>query len=200
MADDGRAPKRFRPCKVCVSTKGTKGRRIVKSVPVKVNKYCRVSNKPVDSSCEAESDSLSLATEEISIDKDIVENKTAAQLSKHHLRRVKEYNSWEDIRKGLLQARIEEEAFSCETIKCVECLESLAICRCQDCGPRQMFCLDCAKQLHEKRNYFHSLEIFKVCSRFFVIRYECNSLMFPVCSLLCKIDKMSSLQFQFYQT
>ena len=61
------------------------------------------------------------------------------------------------MREALLQARIEHEAFSGET-NCVECQANLAVCRCQDCGPRQLFCLDCAKQLHEHEIIFAVLK------------------------------------------
>ena len=163
--------KRFKPCKVRVNTKGTKGRTITRRVPLKVNHYS--SNSVVSSSGESvhEANSLSLTTEEPTIGYD---TDGSAQLSRHHLRRVKEYSSWEVMREALLQARIEHEAFSGEA-DCVECQANLAVCRCQDCGPRQLFCLDCAKQLHETRNYFHCLEIFKVNRSFFVI---CSVIMY----------------------
>ena len=87
------------------------------------------SNSVVSSSGESvhEADSLSLTTEEPSIGHD---TDRSAQLSRHHLRRVKEYSSWEVMREALLQARIEHElAFSGEA-NCVECQANLAVCRC----------------------------------------------------------------------
>ena len=158
--------KRFKPCKVRVNTKDTKGRTITRRVPLKINSYSLISSNLVSSSGESVcgADSLSFTTEEPSASQDVGVG-GSAQLSRHHLRRVKEYNSWEVMREALLQARIEEEAFSGEA-NCVECQGNLAVCRCQDCGPRQLFCLDCAKKLHATRNYFHCLEIFQVNSHF----------------------------------
>ena len=75
--------KRFKPCKVRVNTKGTKGKTITRRVPLKVDNYS--SNSVVSSSGVHEADSLSLTTEEPSIGHD---TDGSAQLSRHHLRRV----------------------------------------------------------------------------------------------------------------
>ncbi|XP_028409444.1 uncharacterized protein LOC114532053 [Dendronephthya gigantea] len=91
---------------------------------------------------------------------DVWDDQAFSGLSRYHLRRVKEYHSWEDVRGSFLQARIEEEAFCDESI-CIECYNNFAVCRCVDCGPRQLFCINCAKTIHEQRNVFHLLEIFK---------------------------------------
>ena len=61
--------------------------------------------------CEA--DSLSFSTEEPSVSQDVGVG-GSSQLSRHHLRRVRGYNNWEVMKEALLQARIEEEAFSGE--------------------------------------------------------------------------------------
>ena len=45
----------------------------------------------------------------------------------------------------------------------------MAVCRCQDCGPEQHFCLDCATSLHNNRNNFHVLELWKVIHYIIVI-------------------------------
>ena len=103
--------KRFKPCKVRVNTKDTKGRTITRRVPLKINSYSLISSNLVSSSGESVcgADSLSFTTEEPSASQDVGVG-GSAQLSRHHLRRVKEYNSWEVMREALLQARIEEEA------------------------------------------------------------------------------------------
>ena len=162
MADRTRPQtKRFKSSKIRVNTKSTRSRTIKRNVVVKINKFCRTTT-----SSEPRSPVIEDNLEEPSCDPDCsyeveINSEKPSGLSKHHLRRVKEYNSWEGIRESLLQTRVEEEAFSCETV-CIECNTNYAVCRCVECGPRQFFCHDCAKLVHEKRNYFHLLETYKV--------------------------------------
>lgn len=167
MADRTRPPaKRFKSCKVRVHTKSTRGRTIKRNVVVKVNNVCRKATlsqprSPCIEDMELEEPCCDPCGYE-------VENEKPTRLSKHHLRRVKEFNSWEGIRESLLQTRVEEEAFSCETA-CIECNTNTAVCRCMECGPRQFFCHDCVKLLHENRNYFHLLETYKVFKCFLYV-------------------------------
>ena len=162
--------KRFKPCKIRVRTKSTKGRTITKIVRVKAANYNRLDNSNVTSLgvesfvfMEESFDSTCSSPNPSSYE--VPKNEKPGGLSKHHLRRVKEYNSWEVSRESLLQARIEEEAFSNGTV-CIECHVNIAVCRCVDCGSRQYLCMDCAKVIHEKRNHFHLLEIYQVCNCF----------------------------------
>ena len=168
MADRQGRLKRFKTCKICVNTRSTKGKKVSRSISLKANKYIRRPGGNVN------------VVSDISASEELGEgfnNPTATgttssvstSLSRHHLRRIKENNSWIAIRQNILQGRLEEEAFVCDSegwTECVECHKNAAICRCLDCGSNQYFCLDCSKSLHEKRNHFHLLETFKVCRLF----------------------------------
>lgn len=167
MADRPRLPtKRFKSSKIRVHTKSARGRTIKRNVAVKISKF---SHTPTLS--EPRSAVIEDNLEEPSCDPDIeINNEKPSGLSKYHLRRVKEYSSWEAIRESLLQTRVEEEAFSCATV-CIECATNIAVCRCVECGPRQFFCHDCAKLVHEKRHYFHVLETYKVFMFFILYKF-----------------------------
>ena len=94
---------------------------------MKINKFCRTAT-----SSEPRSPVIEDNLEEQSCDPDCsyeveINSEKPSGLSKHHLRRVKEYNSWEGIRESLLQTRVEEEAFSCETA-CVHRMQHKLCC------------------------------------------------------------------------
>ena len=156
--------KRFKACKIRVHTKSTSGEKIIRNVRLRAENFCRRKEDMFRKTSSADNDKIQSQTEDFDMSDDEAVGKDAQQdgLTKYLSRRVKEYNSWEEVRQSLLHARIEEEAFSSDTM-CVECCNSLAVCRCMECGPRQYFCMDCASALHEKRNYFHVLQAFKVC-------------------------------------
>ncbi|XP_028403401.1 uncharacterized protein LOC114526098 [Dendronephthya gigantea] len=164
MAEQSRRMKRFKPSKVRVKTQCTSGKKIVRSITVQTTPS--VSEEP------EEDNNLNLANNAIGESTyfaDTFENALSegneAQgqveqqtLSKHHQRRVKEFNKWEAVREQLLKAVVEEEVIS--SLTCFACPNE-AVCRCLDCGPRQFFCLDCIKIEHHEKNYFHIPEIHK---------------------------------------
>ena len=169
MADRGHRAKRFKACKVRVHTQSTRGKKTTRSVRVKATTYHRPERTDIGSLASLEESNtqssmwcrldttISSQRQELESEEPKLDNQGG--LSKHHQRRVKEESLI--VRESLLKARIEEEAFSMASQTCVTCAIP-AICRCVDCGPRQYFCLDCAKMLHNERNYFHILETYKV--------------------------------------
>ena len=70
--------------------------------------------------------------------------------------------NWEKVREKLLNSYIEEQHLP-DNVNCVNCQKSIATTRCEYCGPRQYFCVECARALHVNRNKFHVLEQWKVC-------------------------------------
>ena len=70
--------------------------------------------------------------------------------------------NWEKVREKLLNSYIEEQHLP-DNVNCVNCQKSIATTRCEYCGPRQYFCVGCARALHVNRNKFHVLEQWKVC-------------------------------------
>ncbi|XP_028416029.1 uncharacterized protein LOC114539593 [Dendronephthya gigantea] len=157
-----RVVKRLHSCKIRVKTKSTTGKKFSRAIPPLANRYSRLSDNTPGTNVNTEPDVFSSEDFNDNVDTfDKTHKATYPFLSKHHQRRIKENNSWNAIRQSLLEARLEEEAFDSDTERCVACQKNHACCRCLECGPRQYFCLDCAKSTHEYRNYFHQLEIFK---------------------------------------
>jgi hypothetical protein len=102
MADRQGLLKRFKACKIRVNT------RFSKAVSLKADKYV----SRTGSKCNAEPDIL--ASEELGETFDNPTGATESQgtsLSKHHLRHIKENDSWIAIRQNILQGRLEGEAF-----------------------------------------------------------------------------------------
>lgn len=86
-------------------------------------------------------------------------NFTTASVSER--RKIAASSNWGKIRDVLLTARIEESSFP-EESNCVVCRNNVASIRCENCGPRQYFCMKSTQEIHEKRNKFHVLEQWQV--------------------------------------
>ena len=160
MADRGvKRIKRFKPCKIRIKSQSTSGKKTIRKIQVRsaVVGEDKTSFGLPCSSIDAINDDHELDNSNVNEDDS---SGNSEELSKHHQRRLKEFNGWEEKRRSLLTARFEEEVFS-HVQMCVLCGKS-AVCRCTDCGPRQTFCMECAKLQHTERNYFHILEIYKV--------------------------------------
>ena len=69
-------------------------------------------------------------------------------------------HSWENLRKKLLDAAIEEVCLPSDST-CLICHEK-AVVPCKYCGPRIYFCESCGRKAHEKQNVFHVMEEWKV--------------------------------------
>ena len=69
--------------------------------------------------------------------------------------------NWEKVREKLLNSHIEEQQLP-DNVICINCQQGIATTRCEYCGPRQYFCVGCARALHGSRNKFHVLEQWKV--------------------------------------
>jgi len=82
-------------------------------------------------------------------------------LSSYEKRQITNIQNWEKVRRQLFDAYV-EGLFIPNDTSCVYCLQKAATLRCQYCGPKQYFCLDCANILHSARNSFHVLEKWKV--------------------------------------
>lgn len=161
MADRGaKRIKSFKPCKIRIRSQSTTGKKALSKIQVR---SAVVGAEKTSDGLPGGSLDAVIFDDDHGLDVSNVDeanSRKSEELSKHHQRRLKEFNGWEEIRSSLLSARFEEEVFSSVQI-CVLCGKS-AVCRCTDCGPRQTFCMECAKLQHTERNYFHVLEIYKV--------------------------------------
>ena len=94
------------------------------------------------------------------------------QPSTYERRRIKEAENWGSLQDVLVEACIETSAMP-PNQRCVACLEdgksNRSKIRCQDCGPNQFFCHECAEKLHTTRNLFHVVEVWKVTSFLYCI-------------------------------
>ena len=78
----------------------------------------------------------------------------------HYQRLKRAEESWSKIREALLLTTFQNEG----TVMGKNCFfcNSLANCRCLDCGPSLSLCESCAVNNHTDRNIFHHVEIFMV--------------------------------------
>ena len=85
--------KRFKPCKIRVRTKSTKGRTITKNVRVKAANYYRLDNNVTSLGVESfvfmEESFDSTCSSPNPSSYEVPKNEKPGGLSKHHLRRVK---------------------------------------------------------------------------------------------------------------
>ena len=89
--------------------------------------------------------------------------------SRYERRKVKEGEWWKALQDELVKTYIENSAMLPQQI-CVKCVEDgrpestlpIAEIRCLDCAPNQYFCHYCAEKLHQTRNLFHVVEVWKV--------------------------------------
>ncbi|XP_027035703.1 uncharacterized protein LOC113664303, partial [Pocillopora damicornis] len=87
-------------------------------------------------------------------------SESGSGLSSYEKRHIANIQKWDNIRRQLFDSYVEECCFLTDTT-CVYCLQEPATLRCQYCGPKQYFCLECANILHSVRNHFHVLEKWK---------------------------------------
>lgn len=87
-------------------------------------------------------------------------SESGSGLSSYEKRHIANIQKWDNIRRQLFDSYVEECCFPTDTT-CVYCLQEPATLRCQYCGPKQYFCLECANILHSVRNHFHVLEKWK---------------------------------------
>lgn len=82
-------------------------------------------------------------------------------LTNHEKRQLNLTQKWTDIREDVLKAYSKVSHIPGGQ-ECVVCRQVEAVLRCEHCGPRQYYCLACGHAMHENRNYFHVLELWKV--------------------------------------
>lgn len=88
-------------------------------------------------------------------------------LNEYERRLLREEGAWEKMRSKLRSSHVKQQYLS-EDFPCRECTQEgraipkAAVYRCQDCGPGQFYCHDCATSLHGTRNFFHILEVWRV--------------------------------------
>eukprot|EP00794_Sanderia_malayensis_P012443 gene12443-13729_t len=80
-------------------------------------------------------------------------------------RKFREESCWENITERIKMAYVSQEYVPADTA-CVVCIDQStkprkAVCRCQDCGWQQNYCIECATATHNNKNMFHVLEIWK---------------------------------------
>lgn len=92
---------------------------------------------------------------------------TDTEVTQYKLKKIREESGWEKSRERLQRAFVWQQYLP-EGTPCCACGDhgrspaNEAVCRCCDCGWEQWLCLECATMLHNKRNMFHVLEIWKV--------------------------------------
>ena len=95
-------------------------------------------------------------------------------LNEYERRLLREEGAWEKMRSRLRSSHVKQQ-FLPDNSPCVECTQEghaipkTAVYRCQDCGPGQFYCHDCATSLHRTRNFFHILELWRVSNNTFMI-------------------------------
>lgn len=80
--------------------------------------------------------------------------------TRHYQRLQRAEESWSKIREAMLFTTFQNEG-SVFGKKCFFC-NSVANCRCLDCGPSISLCESCAVDNHTDRNIFHHVEILMV--------------------------------------
>ena len=152
--------KRFKPAKIQVKCMPTLGKTTNISFPLKLSSP----NAAKSSICDDTSNNITSSYCQISDINDNSHEKDDIDVVKktaYQQQQEKQYYSWESIRLSLLNGLTEEEAFFPEQ-ECCECGFGEATIRCLDCGFDQYFGDDCANKNHEKKSYFHLLEMLKV--------------------------------------
>ena len=99
-----------------------------------------------------------VAEQDVSLCEDDDVSPPSATLHEKRVLNISE--NWGKVPDNMLSSYIEEQHLP-ENSQSVNCFDN-ATTRCEYCGPRQYFCLDCAKSLHAKRNRLHVLETWKV--------------------------------------
>ncbi|XP_065071580.1 uncharacterized protein LOC135696194 isoform X2 [Rhopilema esculentum] len=103
-------------------------------------------------------------------------------------RKLREETCWESIREKLKLAFLSQQYLATDAF-CVVCLDTnpteprKAVCRCEDCGWQQNFCIDCASATHKNKNLFHILELWKDGA--FVPLFANNFILEPPGHKLC---------------
>ncbi|XP_022779368.1 uncharacterized protein LOC111320900 [Stylophora pistillata] len=129
------------------------GKKTTVSIPLRVD----LGEQPHKSTEENSQDTNSPVEQDVPLD-----DLDKQELSNQQQNRVLSISTnWEKVRENLLNSYIEEQHLP-DNINCVNCQESIATTRCEYCGPRQYFCVECARALHVNRNKFHVLEQWKM--------------------------------------
>ena len=86
---------------------------------------------------------------------------TFCDLREREKRRIASGCRWDAVKGQLVGGTVSQFVLP-SNIACCCCKNCLAVVRCEECGPRQYFCLNCCKTLHSSRNYFHVPELWEV--------------------------------------
>ncbi|RMX52982.1 hypothetical protein pdam_00025094, partial [Pocillopora damicornis] len=86
-------------------------------------------------------------------------SESGSGLSSYEKRHIANIQKWDNIRRQLFDSYVEECCFLTDTT-CVYCLQEPATLRCQYCGPKQYFCLECANILHIIKEYMNKEGMF----------------------------------------
>jgi hypothetical protein len=147
--------RRLKPAVLKVKNIGRDGKTSIVSIPLRVDTQTRSSQLSIPVVGENEN----VAEQDVPLCED--DDLSATPSATAHEKRVLNISeNWGKVQDSMLSSYIEERHLP-ENSQCVNCFDN-ARTRCEYCGPRQYFCLDCAKSLHAKRNKFHVLEIWKV--------------------------------------
>ena len=152
-----------------------KGITRVRKIPLKVERQINVSFKDsqilrADANLVGNADAVARpAPATANFDEDpFVPGEADQSSNEYQGRKIKEETGWEKVRDTLRKAYVKQQFLDNNAV-CVQCLESSpeprkAVCRCLDCGWHELLCVECATENHSRRNFFHVLELWKVCS------------------------------------
>ncbi|KAK3731075.1 hypothetical protein QZH41_007964 [Actinostola sp. cb2023] len=145
--------KRIRQAKLKTTVLGRRGRKRKQSIPLTVQSKSSSSTLSFHPAAPEELPAPS--------DADSIINPTS---SKDYFRKTNKYVNWQNVSGKLFSAFVEGSAMPDGAI-CIVCAErhehKLATVRCSECGPCQLFCSDCAAELHRYRNQFHVLDLWQ---------------------------------------
>ncbi|PFX18881.1 hypothetical protein AWC38_SpisGene16723 [Stylophora pistillata] len=141
--------RRLKPVFLDVKNIRRDGKKTTVSIPLRVD----LGKQPHKSTEENSQDTNSPVEQDVPL-----EDVDKQELSTQQQNRVLSISAnWEKVREKLLNSYIEEQHLPDNT-NCVNRQKSIATTRCEYCGPRQYFCVECARALHVNRNKSHVLE------------------------------------------
>lgn len=103
-------------------------------------------------------------------DLDSADEGAAEFTTRHYQRLQKAEDSWSKLREAMLMTTFQAHG-SFSGKNCFFC-NSVANCRCLDCGPFMSLCESCAVDNHTNRNIFHHVEIFTDSKLYFPLKMQ----------------------------
>lgn len=138
-------------------------RKSVKIKPVSypfnaLNSSPSVPSNSTSSSVAVESDP---SFEDAYLPSELLDNFDQGKPGTHRVRKEKAAEAWAEIRSKIVPAMMSTLGFPNQGV-CIFCKSTSIAVWCPDCGSNAYLCKECAKNLHEEINIFHSPMLWKV--------------------------------------